>query len=591
MFLNSFLFSAGLLIAHTDTLQTVIVTADKGVVVSRTDTTMISPTQTVVDVLNNYSSLLLSDYGGLAGNKSVSFRGLGSAHTNIYVDGVKVGNVQSGQTDLGSLSFNTYSKLAVDYAQNSVYLTTSMPSSQKKVSGEVAFRGGTWNTYLPYARLNVRLSENVVSSYTAGGIFSKGNYSYGEAGIVRENNDMKQGQFGADFWGTLQNGTWHTKAYLNTSDRGVAGSTSWPSADRQNDKNMFLQGSLSNRFNSLYEFTSSAKLSYDYMRYESSYGENYYKQFEGQINTSHLFHFTKWFTLSASLDAFIDNLCSDNYNAFRTNLNTVITAAFRTQRLKANVSVDYLGTFDKDGENRNALMPAIDLRMKVFNGFDLVAFGRRTYRVPTFNELYYVGFGNPDLKCEDAWLSDFGVEWNKCLDAWSFQAKADYFYNYLTDKITSALSPDDTNVWAPYNIGKVQINGFDLSVKTKYQIQSWKMNLGVRYTLQNALDKTIDSYTFDEQIPYVAKHAFSINLDASYKDWNISGVFNHRSGRKDSMGSMPAWNTLDITASKTFVSKYMIFVKTTNLTNTKYEISTGYPMPGISVQGGFNLRF
>ncbi|MCF0180296.1 MAG: TonB-dependent receptor plug domain-containing protein, partial [Bacteroidales bacterium] len=343
MFLNSFLFSAGLLIAHTDTLQTVIVTADKGVVVSRTDTTMISPTQTVVDVLNNYSSLLLSDYGGLAGNKSVSFRGLGSAHTNIYVDGVKVGNVQSGQTDLGSLSFNTYSKLAVDYAQNSVYLTTSMPSSQKKVSGEVAFRGGTWNTYLPYARLNVRLSENVVSSYTAGGIFSKGNYSYGEAGIVRENNDMKQGQFGADFWGTLQNGTWHTKAYLNTSDRGVAGSTSWPSADRQNDKNMFLQGSLSNRFNSLYEFTSSAKLSYDYMRYESSYGENYYKQFEGQINTSHLFHFTKWFTLSASLDAFIDNLCSDNYNAFRTNLNTVITAAFRTQRLKANVSVDYLG--------------------------------------------------------------------------------------------------------------------------------------------------------------------------------------------------------------------------------------------------------
>ena len=40
------------------------------------------------------------------------------------------------------------------------------------------------------------------------------------------------------------------------------------------------------------------------------------------------------------------------------------------------------------------------------------------------------------------------------------------------------------------------------------------------------------------------------------------------------------------------INKYVdVFVKGENLTNKKYNINYGYPMPGIIVFGGFNLHF
>ena len=108
MFLSSLLFAAGLLVAETpDTLQAVTIVADKGVVVSRTDTVSFKHYTTATEALLRVPGLGISDYGGLAGLKGVSLRGLGTAHTDIYLDGVRVSNFQSGQNDLGMLPVET----------------------------------------------------------------------------------------------------------------------------------------------------------------------------------------------------------------------------------------------------------------------------------------------------------------------------------------------------------------------------------------------------------------------------------------------------------------------------------------------------
>ena len=82
--LFSLLISAGLLSAglpadvaeHTaDTLHAVTVTADKGVVISRTDTLSIKNSFNISDLLHQSPGLLVGDYGGLAGLKTVSLRG------------------------------------------------------------------------------------------------------------------------------------------------------------------------------------------------------------------------------------------------------------------------------------------------------------------------------------------------------------------------------------------------------------------------------------------------------------------------------------------------------------------------------------
>ena len=151
-----------------DTLIAVTVTAEKGVTVSRMDTLAVTNPFSVSDVLIQSPGFYVGDNGGSAGLKTVSLRGFGSAHTAIYVDGVRVGNVQSGQNDLGMIGVENLGSVVVDYAQNSVMFNTARPIfGSAPVAGNVRLSAGSFGTWQPSARLDFRLSEKVSLSANA----------------------------------------------------------------------------------------------------------------------------------------------------------------------------------------------------------------------------------------------------------------------------------------------------------------------------------------------------------------------------------------------------------------------------------------
>ena len=59
------------------------------------------PSATVPDLLRHMAGVQIRDYGGLGGLKTVNVRSLGSQHTGVFIDGVRISNVQNGQVDLG----------------------------------------------------------------------------------------------------------------------------------------------------------------------------------------------------------------------------------------------------------------------------------------------------------------------------------------------------------------------------------------------------------------------------------------------------------------------------------------------------------
>ena len=598
--LSAGLISLGLsaepMMEPADSLSAATVTADKGVIVSRVDYLTTEHARSISDVLNLSSGLHVGDNGGLSGLKTVSLRGLGSAHTSIYVDGVRVGNVQSGQNDLGMLPLEDLMSASVDYAQNSVSFKTARPEfGALPVAGKVRFYAGSFGTYLPSARLDFRLSDKVSLSANAAGALSKGNFTYGER-LVRTNNDLKQFRGGLDLFGLTDGGDYHVKAYYSSAERGTPGSTSWPSDDRQADKNAFIQGYLHQNFSPLYTLHISAKGSYDDIYYTSAWGDSQYGQTELQLNSAHDFQITDWWKVSLAADVQWDGLSSTIYEASRTTVFSALATSFHTERLLANVALEFNGAFDKDALSRYAFSPSADIRYRVFDGFDVLAFGRRAYRVPTFNELYYVGYGNPDLRPEDAWLTDIGVDFNRIVAGeWTLKAKLDGFANFLTDKITSAPSPEDPNIWAPYNIGKVRSLGMDLAAGFAWQNSDWKCSFDAKYTLLSATDRTPGSYSFGQQIPYIAKHTVVLNASASWKGWRLVPVWQLRSGRTDGTGDLDDWNTVDLTLAKDIklpkTGPLSLKLSVRNMFDNRYEVSSGYPMPGRSILGGLEYTF
>ena len=602
--LSSILLSAVLLVAGLpsgslepvhDTLHAVTVTADKGVTISRADTLHVGNSSSVSEVLLQGSGFHVGDNGGAAGLKTVSLRGLGSAHTSIYLDGVRVGNVQSGQNDLGMIPIENLDCVVVDYAQNSVSFNTARPIFDNgPIAGNVRLQAGSFGTWKPSARLDFRLSDRIALSADASAIFSKGDFEYAD-GLYRENNDVSQYRAGLDLFGKTDGGEYHVKAYYNGSDRGTPGSTAWPSEDRQKDNNAFVQGVLRKNFSHLYTLHISGKASYDDIFYSSAWGDSNYGQTEFQLNSAHDFKIFRWWKLTLAADVQWDGLKSSNYDASRFTAFSALASSFRTGRLSVDVAIEYSGASDRDALSRNALAPSANLRVTMTDGLDLIAFGRRAYRVPTFNELYYVGYGNPDLKPEDAWLTDLGLDFNRSAGrGWNMRVRLDGYCNMLTDKITSAPTPEDPNVWMPYNIGKVRATGLDFSAGLAHS-GVWNYSLDIRYSYQSAVDRTPDSYTYGQQIPYIARHTAVVTGSVGWKGWSLNPVWQLRAGRTDGTGVLPAWNTLDVTFAKSIdINKAGVLnlkFNAGNLLDCRYETVSGYPMPGRSFMGRIEFSF
>ena len=589
--LFSFLATAALLSAGApvDTLQASAIVADRGLVVSRTDTVTVHTFQDASSVLLFVPSLYVGDYGSAAGLKSASLRGLGSAHTAIYLDGVRVGNVQSGQADLGMMDLNDLSQVVVDYAQNSLSFRTARPVFHgKNVAGTAKLGFGSFGTWQPYGKVAVKLNKGWSLSGHAGGIITNGEFPLAD-GNKRINNDFKQLQAGADLFGTFEGGDLHAKIFYNGSDRGTPGSLSWPSTDRQKDRNFGAQAVLRKNFSPLYTLHLSAKGAFDRLLYLSEWGDTDYKQTEFQLNSAHKFHLKSWWDVSLAADVAFDKLKSTLYDHQRWAVVAAVASAFRWDVFKADVALEYAGTFDKGTSPWNSLSPSVDLRLTLAEGLDLVAFGRRAFRTPTFNELYYPGYGNTELKPEDAWLADAGLDFGRDAGAWHFGAKVDGFYTYLTNKIVSAPTETDPSVWLPYNVGKAQTFGAEVQADVKYAAGDWMFSCMARYSWQKATDKATGA-----ALPYIAAHSFVLNPIASFKGWTLGLTWALKAGRKDSMGDMPNFNTLDAQLGKDFaLGNCSLGFRLTgrNLLDNRYEVISYYPMPGRSLMGGVVFKF
>ena len=583
----------------TDTIAASAVTSDKGVTVSRRDTIHTSGSFTIAEALMKNPALTVNDNGGIAGLKTVSIRGIGSAHTSIYIDGVRVGNVQSGQNNLGMLNLADISSVVIDYAQNSIHFNSARPQfDELPVAGVVKMDGGSFNTYLPTARFDFKFSESLSLRATASGIFSKGDFPYTFNGenLTRVNNDISQIRSGLDLFGLMNKGDYHVKAYFNSTRRGTPGSTSWPSDDRQEDMSAYLQGCMNARFSPLYTLKLSLKGSYDDIFYSSTWGDSQYGQTEVQLNSAHLFTINDKWSVSLAEDIFWDDLSSTVYNQSRISSLTALASSFKSGIFSADIAMEYNFCMDGGEKFRDALSPSAKVRIDVLNGLGVYALGRRMYRIPTFNELYYTGYGNPELKPEDAWTTDLGIDFNRKIgSSWNLKANLNGFLTTLTDKIVSAPTEADPDIWLPYNVGKVRSAGFDAAAGFVYTHGAWTVSFDGKHTFLSATDRTPDSMSYGTQLPYIAKHSTTLNGDIRWNSWSLNTLWINRCGYRDNYGEMPGWNTLDLSLGKNInmgkAGHLTIRAAVKNIFDTRYELSSGYPMPGRSIIGGIEYKF
>ena len=253
-------------------------------------------------------------------------------------------------------------------------------------------------------------------------------------------------------------------------------------------------------------------------------------------------------------------------------------------------------------DNRLHLSPTVSVMYKPWRRSNLFLrlMYKDTFRVPTFNDMYYQRMGNTSLDPEKAHEFNFGITWNGAPFAFTdfILITADCYYNKVDDKIVAFPS---TYVWKMVNYGKVDILGADVSLQAKFVLtNNIKMTLSGSYTYQHATDQTNpDAKNYGDQIPYTPRHSGSASLmfETPWVDLGYSAVFaGDRYFQKQNIPEnlIKGYQEHSLSASHTFSIKNVklrLQAEVINLTDEQYDVIKYYPMPGRSWRGTVKIDF
>ena len=487
-----------------------------------------------------------------------------------------------------------------------------------------------------------KLSETVSSSVSAGFLTASGKYKFRyerrypdgttawDTTAVRQNGDIHAERIEANLYGRLWQGSWQLKGYLYNSARGIPGAivnNVWRRGERQQDLNTFFQAAYDKSIGNKFATRWLAKYAYyntHYVNRDSTQlpVDNRYKQQEFYFSTANVLELLPNWSASLSYDFKWNKLNADIWNfAYPTRISNLVSlaTAIDYKHLKAQGSLlatfindsyrRYGGTGARGYENSSAaanssfftlhsslqkLTPAVFVNVYPFRGtfFSLRAYVKQSFRMPTFNDLYYTDMGNANLVPERATQYDVGFALNKHFTQGLVrhaEMHFDAYYNTVHDKIV-AYPKGQQFRWTMLNLGKVHIKGIDVEAEADFKIgKDLVATARAQYTYQDARDVTdpADSY-YNDQIPYIPWHSGSAIVGLSYKNWDLNYSFIYAGERYDEQENilynhMEPWYTSDLSLRYQFVVyslKFIAQAEVNNVLDQDYEVIVNYPMPG-----------
>ena len=594
----------------------------------------------VAEVLRRFTGVQVKDYGGVGGLKTVNVRSLGSEHVGIFIDGIQVDNAQNMQVDLGRFSTGGISTVSLYNGQKtrrlqtakeyacgaSVHLDTGRPPLQKKYAGRLGLRGGSFGTVNPSVQWDQLLGP-VTLRASAEYLTSNGRYKFPcfDTTLVRGNGDIRSLRLETQLFGSTTGGSWQLRLYSYGSERGFPGpvirrALGFPfSAERQADQNLFAQGGWDQEWTERYSTAVRFKYANDYMHYDSHPEKNpmaipydvHYRQQSGYLSLAQSYVLSAPWSVDLSTDIQRNTLDSD-VGQFVMPRRTVFTGALATRlawdKFRAAAHLVYMGAWDSYGNPnaggwtredgyRDAWMPSVSLYYAPWEWLELDGFVKRSYRLPSFNDLYYTQMGNSNLSPESAFQLGADLRINGHKSFWTWELRLSPYYNKVSDKIV-AIPTSSQFRWTMLNIGIVDVSGLDIKADVSYSRKDWKAGAVLRYSFQQALDhSTPGSQTWGNQIPYIPLHSGSIDFLVNWRRWaltwdtTITGERWSRSANTPDYRISP-WSISDLNLSYHFERPDIrLSLNCNNIFDQPYQIVQGYPMPGRSFMAGVEYLF
>jgi outer membrane receptor protein involved in Fe transport len=584
----------------------------------------------VGDLLIKMPGVSMKSYGSLGAMKTISTRGLGGEHSSIVLDGIEISNAQSGVVNLSqiqpeglthvhsgqSIYANLQPVSAVISGNSVVFRSFIHRWNAQPLKLRTSFKYGSFNRMEGFAGFSTSMKKWSVGAYgkvrSSDGAYpySVTNGNTNEDGI-RVNNDF----FDASLNMQVQYIPEYNKRYRvgyrgSYVDQGLPGAVILynETADERmktNDHTVFSDFYWRTSRGQFYRIYGS------FNQNQLNYIDTSYFNAEGGINDEYLNRGTtigvvagepewKHFRFRWGIESKLNTLQSQDTSFNRpvrshSSLYGSFQRYIRIGDLEVVLPIQFIHNQTREGQDGVAQYfrptPMVKFRSRTFRRRSkVVAWYKHSFRLPTFNELYYNSIGNVELLPESAHQVNLGGTFTFFDDYSSreWTVRGNGFFNRVENKIV-AIPTKNLFLWSMMNVENVNVFGGELSSLFKYNFSEWIVSIQANYTYQKSIDVTPESLNYGDQIAYIPEHIANFDVSLDYRGYSMR-IGNNYSSLRYALNEnidpniVPGFLVTDISANYTFKLKKQnsikIQAKVKNVFNQTYAHIRSFVMPG-----------
>jgi vitamin B12 transporter len=192
------------------------------------------------------------------------------------------------------------------------------------------------------------------------------------------------------------------------------------------------------------------------------------------------------------------------------------------------------------------------------------------FKAPTFNDLYWPGAGNPNLKPESSVNREAAIHY----ETERHHASLTYYQNKVSDLV--AWAPNNLGLWFPANVAKAKLSGWTLA----YQGQAGDTRLNASLDLQDPRD--VDN---DKLLRYRARQIAKLGANQRFGQLDLGAEIIASGKRYNDVANtqvLGGYTLLNLNASYPLSGDWSVFARLNNIFDKQYVQVGNYATPGFN---------
>jgi len=579
--------------------RTPVSVADSVVPVQVIDREQIDNSQatSLLDLLRGRAGLDFANQGGTGKLTSLFMRGTASNQVLVLVDGVRIGSATSGMAALQDLPVDQIDHVEIVRGPRSSLYGSEAIGGVIQIFTRNAGQGLQQNLALTAGSNNLRQAS--------AGFSNRGERGWVSAqGAYQKTDGINACRGTAAGWGAgcfadepdrdgYRNTSINVRAgYALTDTLSVEGHALDANSFNEYDGSIFGGNEADNRqqvfggkvlWTPSEAFRLAAQIGRNNDEADNYFADNgtrsFVSNFQTRRDTASVqgdFLFAEGQQLSAGVDWQNDKVVSTTAYDVGDRDNTGVFVEYQGQfgahSLQASVRNDDNEQFG------NHTTGSLGYGFAFGNGFKLTASAGTGFKAPTFNDLYYPGFSNPNLKPEESkslniGIAQYATSWNWTFNA--YETRIDQLIGYDTD--FNIVNVNEARIRGAELTGYLSLAGFDINAQASFA---------------DPRDRTSNAATYDNWLARRARTSGRVDVDRSFGPLRV-GITAAGSGYRfdDAANSvrLAGYGTVDLRLEYAINDAWAIQARAANLFDRSYETVAWYNQPGREYQ--LTLRY